>query len=136
MNKINEKNKKSTLLISIIVVGGLILLLTKVFPSICNSYEKHWYQEISDEKMIGVSYSSIVAMKGAPMYKMPATSNSEVCVFSPYYRFGFVGRLISRLRGQPQTAIAFVDGNYWAVFQKLGSGETTGTGLLHEPSLK
>lgn len=136
MNTTKEKKKNLLFLILLVIIVGLLIAAPRVFSGICAYYERHWYQIISDEKLKKVSYQEMLAYVGEPIYTMPAEENSKICVYSPYHRFGFFGHCISKLRGQPTTAIVFINDKYSMMFFDLGSGESEGTGLIYEVSPK
>lgn len=129
MNK--SENKILPTIIRAVLIVGLLILIPSLFIGACDYYERRWYEIISDDKMKGKSYSEVMTYVGEPIYRMPSEKKSEICVYSPYHRFGLLGRLISKLRGQPKTAIVFIDNKYWIVVLQLESGEKEGVGLWH-----
>jgi len=103
-----------------VTIFGLVVLCKLIASPICDKYERCWYTRISDSKVIGLHYTAICDAVGNPIYRESSSSNQFVCVFSPYSRFGLVGRYISRARRDPIVGIVFEDNKYLILAVKQG----------------
>lgn len=106
--------KYRSLIINWLVLIGIIcvitLMLIRESPKRLDRYEASWYNSFKEQSWSGIMYFDMVKRIGQPIHTRQYEDGGIGCDFLVYGRFGFIGRVISKKRGDPGACAVFKDG--------------------------